>query len=161
MRSEPDGKAVETRVDLSALLDECVRNYVLVAQERGVDFGIETSEPATVTGDSDSLRVMFNNLVDNATKYTPPGGRVDVALKVRDGRPTVEISDSGPGIPKEERERVFDRFYRMGEHADRARTDVSGTGLGPAIVRRIADQHKAAVARGESPAGGLKATITF
>ncbi|KNH07151.1 Sensory histidine kinase QseC [Candidatus Burkholderia brachyanthoides] len=160
-RSEPDGKAVETRVDLSALLDECVRNYVLVAQERGVDLGIETSEPATVTGDPDSLRVMFNNLVDNATKYTPLGGRVDVALKVRDGRSSVEISDSGSGIPKEERERVFDRFYRMGEHVDRARTDVSGTGLGLAIVRRIADQHNAAVALGESPAGGLKATITF
>jgi two-component system, OmpR family, sensor kinase len=160
-RSEPDGKAVETQVDLSALLDECVRNYVLVAQERGVDLGIESSEPATVMGDPDSLRVMFNNLIDNATKYTPRGGRVDVGLKVVDGRPVVEISDSGPGIPQEERERVFDRFYRVGEGADRARSDVAGTGLGLAIVRRIADQNDADVALGESDAHGLRVTVSF
>jgi two-component system, OmpR family, sensor kinase len=160
-RSEPDGKAVETQVDLSALLDECVRNYVLVAQERGVDLGIESSEPATVTGDPDSLRVMFNNLIDNATKYTPRGGRVDVGLKLADGRPVVEISDSGPGIPQAERERVFDRFYRVGEGADRARSDVAGTGLGLAIVRRIADQNDADVSLGESDAHGLRVTVGF
>jgi two-component system, OmpR family, sensor kinase len=160
-RSEPDGKAVETQVDLSALLDECVRNYVLVAQERGVDLGIESSEPATVMGDPDSLRVMFNNLIDNATKYTPRGGRVDVGLKVVDRRPVVEISDSGPGIPREERERVFDRFYRVGEGADRARSDVAGTGLGLAIVRRIADQNDADVSLGESDAHGLRVTVSF
>jgi two-component system OmpR family sensor kinase len=160
-RSEPDGKGVETQVDLRELLEGCVRGYVLVAQERGVDLGIEVSEPAIVKGDADSLRVMFNNLIDNATKYTPRGGRVDVCLKVRDGRPVVEISDTGPGIPQEERERVFDRFYRVGEGANRARTDVAGSGLGLAIVRRIAVQHGAAVSLGESEAGGLKVTVTF
>jgi two-component system OmpR family sensor kinase len=160
-RSEPDGKGVETQVDLRELLEGCVRGYVLVAQERGVDLGIEVSEPAIVKGDADSLRVMFNNLIDNATKYTPKGGRVDVCLKVRDGRPVVEISDTGPGIPQEERERVFDRFYRVGEGANRARTDVAGSGLGLAIVRRIAVQHGAAVSLGESEAGGLKVTVTF
>ncbi|BCQ22434.1 two-component sensor histidine kinase [Caballeronia sp. NK8] len=160
-RSEPDGKKVETQVDLNALLESCVRGYVLVAQERGVDLGIETSEPATVKGDPDSLRVMFNNLIDNATKYTPRGGRVDVGVKVKDGRALVEISDTGPGIPQEERERVFDRFYRVGESADRARSDIAGTGLGLAIVRRIADQHGAAVTLGESQAGGLRVKVRF
>ncbi|SAK41255.1 sensor kinase [Caballeronia pedi] len=160
-RSEPDGKKVETQVDLNALLESCVRGYVLVAQERGVDLGIETSEPAAVKGDPDSLRVMFNNLIDNATKYTPRGGRVDVGVKVKDGRALVEISDTGPGIPQEERERVFDRFYRVGEGADRARSDIAGTGLGLAIVRRIADQHGAVVTLGESQAGGLKASVRF
>ncbi|BBU26734.1 two-component sensor histidine kinase [Burkholderia sp. THE68] len=160
-RSEPDGKKVETQVDLNALLESCVRGYVLVAQERGVDLGIETSEPATVKGDPDSLRVMFNNLIDNATKYTPRGGRVDVGVKAKDGRALVEISDTGPGIPQEERERVFDRFYRVGESADRARSDIAGTGLGLAIVRRIADQHGAAVTLGESQAGGLRVKVRF
>ncbi len=155
-RSEPDGKAIETQVDLHALLGDCVRVYVLVAQERGVDFGIETSEAASVTGDPDSLRVMFNNLIDNATKYTPTGGRVDVALKVEAGRPVVEIADSGPGIPADERERVFDRFYRVGKGADRART-----GLGLAIVRRISEQHRASVTLGKSQSGGLKVTVAF
>ncbi|WP_244827153.1 ATP-binding protein [Caballeronia sp. TF1N1] len=160
-RSEPDGKGVATKVDLAALLETCVRGYVLVAQERGVDLGIEASEPATVTGDADSLRVMFNNLIDNATKYTPRGGRVDVCLKIKDGHSVVEIADSGPGIPEDERERVFDRFYRVGESVDRARTDVAGSGLGLAIVRRIADQHGAAVHLGASVAGGLRVVVTF
>jgi two-component system OmpR family sensor kinase len=160
-RSEPDGKGVATKVDLAALLETCVRGYVLVAQERGVDLGIEASEPATVTGDADSLRVMFNNLIDNATKYTPRGGRVDVCLKIKDGHPVAEIADSGPGIPEEERERVFDRFYRVGESVDRVRTDVAGSGLGLAIVRRIADQHGAAVHLGASVAGGLRVVVTF
>ncbi|SAK38921.1 sensor histidine kinase [Caballeronia hypogeia] len=160
-RSEPDGKRVETQVDLSALLDSCVRGYVLVAQERGVDLGIEASEPASVEGDPDSLRVMFNNLIDNATKYTPKGGRVDVCLKANDGHPVVEISDTGPGIPQEERERVFDRFYRVGEGVNRARTDIAGSGLGLAIVKRIADQHGAKVELESARSGGLSVIVGF
>ncbi|BAN22256.1 ATP-binding protein [Caballeronia insecticola] len=160
-RSEPDGKGVTTTVDLRALLETCVRGYVLVAQERGVDLGIEASEPASVTGDPDALRVMFNNLIDNATKYTPKGGRVDVVLTIQNGRPTVEIADNGPGIPQEEREKVFDRFYRVGEGAGRARTDIAGSGLGLAIVRRVADQHAATVSLTQSQAGGLSASIRF
>ncbi|BAO85527.1 MULTISPECIES: ATP-binding protein [Caballeronia] len=160
-RSEPDGKAVETRVDLDELLEGCVRGYVLVAQERGVDLGIEASESASVKGDPDSLRVMFNNLIDNATKYTPRGGRVDVCVKLEGGNPLVEIADTGPGIPGEERERVFDRFYRVGEGVNRPRTDVAGSGLGLAIVRRIAVQHGATVSLGESEAGGLKVAVRF
>jgi two-component system OmpR family sensor kinase len=134
---------------------------VLLSQQRGVDLGIETSDSATIDGDPEALRVMLNNLIDNATKYTPEGGRVDVSLKMEDGRPVVRIADSGPGIPADERERVFDRFYRVGEGASRARTDVAGSGLGLAIVRRIASQHGAAVALGESPAGGLVVTVRF
>ncbi|WP_438395551.1 ATP-binding protein [Caballeronia sp. DA-9] len=160
-RSEPDGKNATALVDLHALLDECVGASVLVAQQRGVDLGIEASEAATVMGDQNALRVMFNNLIDNATKYTPDGGRVDVCLRVAEGDPVVEISDNGPGIPAEERERVFDRFYRVGASADRARTDVAGSGLGLAIVRRIAEQHGAKVALAESKSGGLLVSIRF
>jgi two-component system OmpR family sensor kinase len=160
-RSEPDGKSATTPVDLHALLDECVGGSVLVAQQRGVDLGIEASEAATVTGDPNALRVMFNNLIDNATKYTPDGGRVDVCLRVKEGAPIVEISDNGPGIPAEERVRVFDRFYRVGASADRARTDVAGSGLGLAIVRRIAEQHGATVSLAESKGGGLLVSIRF
>ena len=160
-RSEPDGKNATALVDLHALLDECVGASVLVAQQRGVDLGIEASEAATVMGDQNALRVMFNNLIDNATKYTPDGGRVDVCLRVAEGDPVVEISDNGPGIPAEERERVFDRFYRVGASADRARTDVAGSGLGLAIVRRIAEQHGAKVALAESKSGGLLVSVRF
>jgi two-component system OmpR family sensor kinase len=148
-------------VDLHALLDECVGASVLVAQQRGVDLGIEASEPATISGDANALRVMFNNLIDNATKYTPGGGRVDVCLGVENGSPIVEIADNGPGIPAEERERVFDRFYRVGVTANRVRTDVAGSGLGLAIVRRIAAQHGATVSLAESKSGGLLVSIQF
>jgi two-component system OmpR family sensor kinase len=160
-RSEPDGKSASTAVDLHALLDDCVGAYVLLAQQRGVDLGIEANEAATINGDANALRVMFNNLIDNATKYTPRGGRVDVSLQLDGGRPLVRIADSGQGIPADERERVFDRFYRVGSGASRARTDVAGSGLGLAIVRRIALQHDAAVTLSESEAGGLLVSVRF
>ncbi len=160
-RSEPDGHAHARSVDLHALLDDCVGAYAPLAQQRGVDLGIEESAAASVHGDADALRVMFNNLLDNATKYTPDGGRVDVSLRIDAGHPVVRIADSGPGIAPEERERVFDRFYRVGAGASRARTDVAGTGLGLAIVRRIADQHGLAIALGDSPTGGLQVEVRF
>jgi two-component system OmpR family sensor kinase len=160
-RSEPDGLAVTDAIDLRALLQDCVLTYTPLAQDRGVDLGIEASEAATVIGDPESLRVMFNNLVDNATKYTPRGGRVDVSLHVEDGHPVVRIADSGPGIEPAERERVFDRFYRAGAGETRVRTDVAGSGLGLAIVRRIATQHHAAVSLDRSPAGGLQVNVRF
>jgi two-component system OmpR family sensor kinase len=160
-RSEPDGKSATTPVDLHALLDDCVGAYVLLAQQRGVDLGIEANEAATIHGDANALRVMFNNLIDNATKYTPRGGRVDVSLQLDAGQPLVRIADSGQGIPADERERVFDRFYRVGSGASRARTDVAGSGLGLAIVRRIAIQHDATVTLSESDAGGLLVSVRF
>ena len=160
-RSEPDGHVQAKTIDLHALLEDCVLTYTPLAQQRGVDLGVEANEAATVIGDRDALRVMLNNLVDNATKYTPRGGRVDVSLLVEAGHPVVRIADNGPGIPPAERERVFDRFYRAGESADRARTDVSGSGLGLAIVRRIALQHGASVMLGDSPAGGLEVIVRF
>jgi two-component system, OmpR family, sensor kinase len=160
-RSEPDGKIEKAPVDLHALLDDCVGAYVLLAQQRGVDLGIEASEAATISGDVNALRVMFSNLIDNATKYTPRGGRVDVSLRLDQGHPLLQIADSGEGIPASERERVFDRFYRVGIGASRARTDVAGSGLGLAIVRRIASKHGAAVSLAESNEGGLLVSVRF
>jgi two-component system OmpR family sensor kinase len=160
-RAEPDGGAVSGSLDLRELLQECVATYAPLAMNRGVDLGIDASDPATVTGDAEALRVMFNNLVDNATKYTPQGGRVDVSLRIEEGRPVARIADTGPGIDPAERERVFDRFYRAGASANRARTDMAGSGLGLAIVRRIATQHHAQVSLDESPAGGLQVTVRF
>src|ERR1700754_686484 len=160
-RAEPDGREAAKPVDLDALLHDCVMAYTPLAGKRGVDLGIERNETAHVRGDPEALRVLFNNLIDNATKYTPSGGRVDVCVFMKDGHPVVKIGDSGPGIPLEERTRVFDRFYRVGEGANRVRTDIAGSGLGLAIVRRIALQHHAVVTLGDSKAGGLLVTVTF
>jgi len=160
-RSEPDGREAAGTVSLDNLLRDCVAAYAPLAQERGVDLGIEVSEAASVSGDPEALRVLFNNLIDNATKYTPSGGKVDVCVRNVDGHGVVQIADSGPGIPPEERNRVFDRFYRVGAGANRVRTDVAGSGLGLAIVRRIALKHHASVTLGDAPAGGLLVTVTF
>lgn len=160
-RSEPDRQNIICSVDLHALLDDCVATYAPLAQQRGVDLGIEESVPAMVNGNAEALRVMFNNLLDNATKYTPASGRVDVSLHIENSHPVVRITDTGPGIPVEERPRVFGRFYRVDTGADRARVDVVGSGLGLAIVRRTALQHEANVTLGDSPSGGLLVSVRF
>jgi two-component system OmpR family sensor kinase len=176
-RAEPDGHQLEHRVDLRALLTDCVAEHVPLAQQRGVDLGMDMPGQAsadidvTICGDAEALRAMFGNLLDNATKYTPAGGHVDVGLLIDGGHPVVRIADSGPGIPPAERERVFDRFYRAtsaaagantGTGAAHQRTDVKGTGLGLAIVRRVADQHHAAITLGDCAAGGgLQVDVRF
>ena len=160
-RAEPDAGAVKEAIDLRALLAECVAAHAPIAERGGIDLGFEQAQSATVTADADALRVMFGNLLDNAVKYTPAGGRIDVTLATdADGaHPRVQIADSGPGIPPDERERVFDRFYRDAQA--RARTDVSGSGLGLAIVKRVAAQNKATLELGDAPLGGLLVTVTF
>jgi two-component system OmpR family sensor kinase len=160
-RAEPDAGAVKEAVDLRMLLADCVAAHAPIAQRAGIDLGFEQAQAATVTANADSLRVMFGNLLDNAVKYTPAGGRIDVSLSTEaDGaNPCVQIADSGPGIPAEERSRVFDRFYR--DASARARTDVSGSGLGLAIVKRVATQHNASIELGDAPLGGLLVTVRF
>ncbi|HTI18961.1 MAG TPA: ATP-binding protein [Trinickia sp.] len=159
-RAEPLEGAVKAPVDLRELLAECVAARAPLAQRGGVDLGFEQAEPATIVGDADALRAMLGNLLDNAVKYTPSGGRIDVALNVsEEGRPRVQIGDSGPGIAPKERERVFDRFYR--DASARGRTDLSGSGLGLAIVKRVAAQHGARIELGDAPLGGLLVTVRF
>ncbi|MBJ9662873.1 ATP-binding protein [Burkholderia gladioli] len=158
-RSEPDGATVREPVALADALAHCVSAQAVVAQKRNIDLGIEEAQPAIVDADIGALRVMLNNVLDNAVKYTPEGGRIDVSLSFDEGRALVRVADSGPGIPPEERERVFDRFYR--DSSARMRTDVSGSGLGLAIVKRVAAQQRAIVTLGESPAGGLLVEIAF
>ncbi len=108
-----------------------------------------------VAGDPAALRTLLASLVDNAVRYTPAGGRVDVSAGVEGGRPWLEVADTGPGIPAAERRRVFDRFYRL------PGADGSGSGLGLAIVKAIADRHGAEVTLGETPGGGLTARVRF
>ncbi|MEO5702208.1 MAG: ATP-binding protein [Casimicrobiaceae bacterium] len=129
-------------VDLDALAQEVVADRAGVAQARRIDLGY-TAPPApiAVRGDRDGLYTLLANLVDNAVRYTPAGGRVDVALS-DDAAPTLLVRDSGPGISESERPRVFDRFYRAPGTAS------PGSGLGLAIVKRIADRHGAVVELG-------------
>ncbi|MBK9243928.1 MAG: sensor histidine kinase N-terminal domain-containing protein [Burkholderiales bacterium] len=127
-------------VDLAQLTRDVVREWVPQAIERQIDLGVEVlDEAAEVLGAPLTLREMLGNLIDNALRYTPPGGTV-TARVLRDGNEVVvEVEDTGRGIAEAERSRVFDRFYRV------LGTEVEGSGLGLAIVREIAEQHEAKV----------------
>ena len=144
-------------------LAELARNVVVelapLAGARRIDLGVaQADEAALVSGDNDALRILLSNLVANALRYTPAGGRVDVACGLREGQAWIEVADTGPGISAAERERVFDRFYRRGDDDDGG---IIGSGLGLSIVRTIADRHGAQVSLADSASGGLLARVVF
>lgn len=125
-------------VDLAALLRSVGQEADPMAGAKDVQLVIQAASPAIVTGDELRLRQFFLILLDNAVKFSPPGGQIDVVLAVQHRRAIVTVRDSGPGIAASHLPHVFERFYR----ADRARTPgVGGTGLGLAIAREIAQAH--------------------
>ena len=156
-RQEPAlEEAAREEVDLAQLAREVVAEYDALAESRSIDLGVEVASAARVRGQRDGLRTMLGNLVDNALRYTPAGGRVDVIVGPVDGRPALRVADTGPGIPPEQREHVFDRFHRGGD------AETPGTGLGLAIVKRVAERHGATVRLLDGPGGrGLEAQVIF
>lgn len=156
-RQEPGAGADQlAALDLGELASLVVTELTPLAESRSIDLGIARADAhASVNGDADALRSLVRNLVDNAVRYTPPGGKVDVAVTRDAASVALEVTDSGPGIPAAERERVFDRFYRSKE------TGESGSGLGLAIVRTIAMRHGTRVVLDDSPSGGLRARVVF
>jgi two-component system OmpR family sensor kinase/two-component system sensor histidine kinase QseC len=155
-RSDPQELAGDfAAVDLAAVAAEGIADTHDLALARGIDLGLDAAPPVPVRGDREALRILVRNLVDNAVRYTPPGGSVQVRCRPAAGGAVIEVSDTGPGIPAADRERVFDRFYR------RTASQGDGTGLGLAIVKSIAEHHGARVALAEAPGGGLQATVSF
>jgi signal transduction histidine kinase len=155
-RSEPqDASPGFDTVDLSAAAAEGISDAHEFALSRHIDLGLDATPNLLVRGDQEALRVLVRNLVDNAVRYTPPHGSVQVRSRATPGEAVLEVTDTGPGIAAADRERVFDRFYR------RAAAQESGTGLGLAIVKAIAERHGARVALSEAPGGGLRATLSF
>jgi two-component system, OmpR family, sensor kinase len=156
-RQEPRADTPRAPVRLDDLARELVTELVPLADAGGIDLGVAAAHPVTVTADTDALRTLLRNLIDNAVRYTPSGGRVDVTVEATPaGNAVLTVTDDGPGIPPEERARVFDRFYR------RAGTEPPGSGLGLAIVRTIATAHGATVQLSDGPGGnGLRVTVTF
>ncbi|MEJ7930674.1 ATP-binding protein [Ramlibacter sp. AN1015] len=145
-------------VQLLALAGDAIAQALPQARARGIDLGLARGEPAEVRGDAEALAALLRNLLENALKYTPAPGQIDVSVFVDDGRAALVVEDSGPGIEEGERERVFDRFYR----SSAARGDVSGSGLGLAIVRAVAQRHGAQVRLDRSQRlGGLAARVDF
>jgi two-component system OmpR family sensor kinase len=143
-------------IDLNPLLHAVIAEQVPLAAEKAIDLGLTRDDPARIVGEADSLRILFGNLLENAIRYTPAGGTVDVQITRERDTICVEVADTGPGIPPEDRARVFDRFYRGDT------TDGSGSGLGLAIVKTIAECHHTKLALGERQCGtGLVVSITF
>ena len=150
------GGARTEPVDLAEVARLAISDAVAAAQARRIDIGIAQADAATVAGQLEPLRTLLRNLLDNAVKYTPEGGRVDVRIVRRDNGTDLVVEDNGPGLPAEERERVLDRFYRSGE------PQAPGSGLGLAIVKSIATLHGANVTLSQSPTlGGLQVTVHF
>jgi two-component system OmpR family sensor kinase len=146
-------------VDLAALARLAIADVVAAAQSRGIDIGLAQADTALVQGHPEALRMLMRNLLDNAVKYTPEGGRIDLRIAADGSSVELQVDDSGPGLPAEERERVLGRFYRAGQAQT---TQAPGSGLGLAIVKSIADLHGATVVLGPSAdLGGLRVAVRF
>ena len=142
-------------LDVSALIGEVVAKFFDRALQVNIDLGVEL-QPATLVADPSLLDDLLNNLVDNALKYTPAGGRVTVSVVTHHGRVALAVEDSGPGIPEAERQRVRQRFYRL------PNSPGHGSGLGLAIVEEIAHLYGATMAIDAGAEGrGTKITVQF
>ncbi|MGA7537348.1 MAG: ATP-binding protein [Steroidobacteraceae bacterium] len=158
-RQEPRAEPTRIQFALDELARDVVADLVPLADSRRIDLGISEARTVLVRGDRDAVATLMRNLVDNAVRYTPLGGRVDVSVErtaQMPARAAVRVVDNGPGIEPQERERVFDRFYR------RAGNREPGSGLGLAIVKAIALAHGATVRLDEGAEGrGLSVTVSF
>lgn len=143
-------------MDLSSLVSDTTSELQWLAEERGMHLTLAADPDIWISGDVMRLRQLLLVLLDNALKYTPAGGTVDVQLHARSGRPQLRIGDSGPGIDPTDLPRIFDRFYR----ADKARTG-EGSGLGLAIAKWIVEAHGGAIQAGNATPHGAIFTATF
>ncbi|MBK7355400.1 ATP-binding protein [Propionivibrio sp.] len=143
-------------VSLSAVCRLAFEDTLAAAKEGSIDMGISHADDVEIEGYPDALRILVRNLLDNAIKYSPAGGRIDLEIRTVDGAVELTVDDSGPGIDVEHRERVLDRFYRIND------AQKMGSGLGLAIVKSIADRHRAALSLAHSARlGGLRVIARF
>ncbi|HYC48973.1 MAG TPA: sensor histidine kinase N-terminal domain-containing protein [Burkholderiales bacterium] len=156
-RNEPEAARTMmlARVDLAALVFEATADWVDAALGKSIDLGFEgEKDGVSVEGDPVRLRELLDNLLDNAVRYTPEGGRVTV--RVSGAPPSVSVSDDGPTIPTSDRQRIFQRFYRVLGTTER------GSGLGLAIAQEIAHLHGARITPSDDLDGtGNTFTVSF
>ncbi len=154
-----DAESVKLRIEsfyLNDLLAECCRSVQPLAASKGVELSCDYPGDVMFSGDQELLRRLVFNLLENAIRYTPAGGRVSAALETDDGVVRIEVSDTGIGIPAEAAPHVFERFYR----ADHARSrDQGGFGLGLSIVKWIAETHHGTVQLSSRPGAGSTFTV--
>jgi two-component system OmpR family sensor kinase len=145
-----------TRVDVPAVVVDAVAEVLPIAMKRGIDIGADEMASAFVRAVEADVSIAVRNLVSNAIRYTPDGGKVDLSVQIRDDRVWIDVTDTGPGIAEELLPRVFDRFFR-------ANTQIEGSGLGLSIVKAIASKYGGAASlrnRRDGPSG-IVASIGF
>jgi signal transduction histidine kinase len=136
---------------------DAVASVRVLAEQRGVDLDVVQFEESAAVADAGLVRQLLVILLDNAVKFTAPGGRVSLSVQPEGGRATVAVSDTGVGIAAAELPRVFDRFYR----GDDARRRSDGAGLGLSIARWIADVHDAELTVDSVVGEGTRVTVRF
>jgi two-component system sensor histidine kinase QseC len=159
-RTSPDHYAAQLKeLDLHALVQEVITGMYAGFEQRNIQLEL-AGGTERLAGDHFALGTLVKNLLDNACKYTPEGGQVRVTVgKHRDGI-MLRVEDSGPGIPADQYQRIFDRFYRV--DGDQHASDVIGCGLGLAIVKHITELHGATIEAGPSSFDtGLSMTLIF
>ena len=142
--------------DLQMLCAEAIAEMTPFARQKSLQLDLVEGEAATVQALPGLLRILLRNLIDNAVRYTPTGTQIQVRVDHADGQPRITVSDNGPGIPEDERDKVLERFYRpLG-------TGEQGSGLGLSIVQRIAAIHGAKLQLVSGEGGrGLRVVIVF
>ena len=157
--------AAPADVDLREVVEQALADQAVAAQQHGLDMGLSESphlrQSFAVAGDAQALQMLVRNLLDNAIKYVPQGGRVDVGWRSDAQGRALVVEDSGPGIAESERELVLRRFVR-GPSAASAGQQAQGSGLGLAIVQTIAQRHGARLLLDRSPTlGGLRVQVIW
>jgi two-component system phosphate regulon sensor histidine kinase PhoR len=152
------GTLEKKEIALLSLAGEIARDLAAAAREKGVEVVLGGDESVTVSGDRRRLAQVVRNLLDNAIKFSPADARVDVRVSVDSGSPVLTVEDQGPGIPKGEREKIFQRFYQV----DRSRSKTRpGSGLGLAIVKHILQLHGASIEVGGEVGRGSVFRVRF
>jgi signal transduction histidine kinase len=141
-------------VDLTELLADVIDLYDAVAEDAGAHLETEVSTAVTVEGDRDLLFQAFANLLDNAVKFSPPQGTITLRLSMENNTPIITLTDRGPGIPKTDRDRVFERFTRL----DQSRT-TPGNGLGLTMVGAVIEAHGGTITLADTEGGGLTVAV--
>ena len=149
-------KIIKEEVNLSALVNECINEFQTRFPQRQYTTAIEPG--LHIQGDLLLIQMAINNLIDNATKYTPKNLPVALFLFKEDANTVFQIKDEGKGIANEEKKKVFDKFYRVGNTATK---EAKGTGLGLYLTKKIVQQHKANILVTDNTPVGSIFTIIF
>ena len=148
---------IKERVSLNDAVKDCARAAQVLATRKGVQLKTENnSTPISLNGDKELITRMLLNLLDNAVKYTPAGGEISLALTRQNGNAEITVRDTGIGIPEVDRQRIFDRFYRVDKARSRA---LGGAGLGLSIVRWIVEVHGGEIRIDSTPGRGSTFTV--